>query len=103
MTPDELDALWRDQRNHRYGVYFCKEDPRVIVPKRIKWMGWTINFARPSAIPVLILLFAILLVPAQIARHYGATSAGVAFTLIASIIVMCLFCIFLASPRRFSR
>ena len=27
-------------------VYFCYfQDDRAIVPKRCKWMGWTINFA----------------------------------------------------------
>lgn len=36
--------------NYKWGLfYFNPEDPRVIVPKNIQWMGWTLNFARPAA------------------------------------------------------
>lgn len=31
-------------------VYFSKKDPRIIVPKRIKWMGWTVNLAHTAGI-----------------------------------------------------
>jgi uncharacterized membrane protein len=35
----------------KYGeVYFCKKDPRIIVPKRIRWMGWTVNLAHKSGV-----------------------------------------------------
>ena len=36
MTSDELQKLWEDERNWghgSWGCYFCKEDPRLIVPK----------------------------------------------------------------------
>jgi hypothetical protein len=43
-----LDRLWNDPANWRWlGIYSCKEDPRIIVPKKIKRMGWTMNFAHP--------------------------------------------------------
>lgn len=29
-----------------YGIYYNKLDDRWFVPKRIKWMGWTINVAK---------------------------------------------------------
>ncbi|MEZ2336095.1 DUF5808 domain-containing protein [Mucilaginibacter sp. RCC_168] len=39
-----------DGSNYKYGVfYFNKNDPRTIVPKRIRFMGWTLNFARPAS------------------------------------------------------
>jgi len=45
-----LDQLWNDPENWRlYSIYYCKSDPRIIVPKRKKWAGWTINCAHPSA------------------------------------------------------
>ena len=103
MTPEEIDALWRDPRNYKYGVYFCKEDPRAIVPRRIKWMGWTANFARPSAIPITLFLLAVLAVPTLIARQHAATSAAVVLTFIASVIVMCLLCVCFASTTRWKR
>jgi uncharacterized membrane protein len=28
--------------------YFNKEDARVFVPKRNRFLGWTLNFARPG-------------------------------------------------------
>ncbi len=52
MTREEIEACRRDRRNRKWCFYYCKADPRVIVPKRYKWMGWTINAAHPSAIPV---------------------------------------------------
>lgn len=46
----DLDALWRDPSNWRWGVvYFCRQDPRTIVPKRYAWGGWTLNFGHPRA------------------------------------------------------
>ena len=31
-------------------VYFSQNDPRIIVPKRIKWMGWTVNLAHTAGV-----------------------------------------------------
>jgi hypothetical protein len=36
LTEDELRKLWEDERYWGHGplgAYFCKEDPRLIVPK----------------------------------------------------------------------
>jgi hypothetical protein len=44
------DQLHADPTNWKLGIfYFCRRDQRVIVPKRIRGLGWTINCARPSA------------------------------------------------------
>jgi len=48
LTHAQLHA---DPANWKWGIfYFCRQDPRIIVPKRIRGLGWTINFARPSAL-----------------------------------------------------
>ena len=48
MTKEELEKLWADKNNWLWGaIYYCKEDPRLVVPKPIKWTGWTMNFAYP--------------------------------------------------------
>ncbi len=26
-------------------IYACKDEPRILVPERPKWSGWTLNFA----------------------------------------------------------
>ncbi len=49
MSREELDRLWRDPRCWSpIGIHRCPADPRVIVPKRARWAGWTLNFARPA-------------------------------------------------------
>jgi uncharacterized membrane protein len=45
----------RNSDNYKWGFfYFNPKDPRVIVPKAIRWMGWTLNFARPEAYIIII-------------------------------------------------
>lgn len=46
--------------------YRCAEDPRVIVPKRLRALGWTINWAHPKAIPMLLLMMGIAVGPALV-------------------------------------
>lgn len=97
MTRSEIEACWRDPKNRRWGVYYCKADPRAIVPKRYKWMGWTINAARPSAIPALLLLMGILVAPVFI---LGARQASNTMILIGEAIaigVVCLISAYLSS------
>lgn len=38
--------------------YFNKKDPRFIVPKRLKILGWTFNFARPISYVLMGLIIA---------------------------------------------
>jgi hypothetical protein len=98
MTREEIDACWRAPGNYKWGlIYYCKADPRAIVPRRLKWMGWTVNFARPSAIPITLLLVAIVAVPLFIVRAKGAGSGIELITGVASITVLCLVCAYLSS------
>jgi hypothetical protein len=97
MTREEIENLWKDPQNRRWGVYYCKKDPRVIVPKSIKWMGWTINAARPSAIPVVLLLIAMMAAPVFFVRSKGASDGIVLLTGAVSIGAVCLVCAYLSS------
>jgi uncharacterized membrane protein len=72
VTREELEAYRKDPQNRKWGLYYCKADPRMIVPKRLKWMGWTINFAHPSAVPVAFLMLGIVVVPIHFVRASGA-------------------------------
>jgi uncharacterized membrane protein len=48
--------------NYKWGIfYFNPDDPRVIVPKQIQWMGWTLNFARPVAWLIIIAFIALII------------------------------------------
>jgi len=109
MTQKEIEDCWRDPRNYKgkwLKVYYCKADPRVIVPRRRKWMGWTVNFAHPCAIPMILLSFAIAVVPsaivslllAPIVDHKEGTGTGiVGITLAQSIAILCLMSAWLSS------
>lgn len=60
----ENDRMRNDPTNYKWGIfYFNPKDKRIIVPKRLKGMGWTLNFAnfRSYVILVLIALFAVFL------------------------------------------
>ena len=46
---EETKRQWhQDPNNWIWGIfYYNKDDNRILPPKRIAWMGWTVNFANP--------------------------------------------------------
>ena len=97
MTREDIEKCWNDPANWKWGVYYCKADPRAIVPKHIKWMGWTINFARPSAFPILLFMFAILIIPVLIAKNMGAGTVQLYCILGIAVISICALSAYLSS------
>ena len=88
MTREDLDRLWADSKNWHI-VYRCANDPRVIVPRRRRWMGWTINFAHPLAWPVLALCVAVAVGPALVLLPFGIMSVPLLIAaLVASVAVL---------------
>ena len=68
-----LDQLHADPANWKLGIfYFSREDQRIIVPKRIRGLGWTINLARPSALLWVAFLGAFIYGTLALARLAGA-------------------------------
>jgi uncharacterized membrane protein len=55
---DETKRRWhQDPNNWVLSVfYYNKDDKRIFPPKRIPWMGLTINFANPLSVAVLLVL-----------------------------------------------
>ena len=50
---------WRRPENWHagmLGVYSSEQDSRFLVPKRNRYMGWTLNFAHPWAWPIFLAL-----------------------------------------------
>ncbi len=49
---EETKEQWHNNPdNWKFGMfYFNKEDKRLLPPKRVKSMGWTVNFANPLSI-----------------------------------------------------
>jgi uncharacterized membrane protein len=59
---ETLNAWHDDPANWRAGVfYYNPKDKRIFPPKRIEGFGWTVNFANPYSVLVMILLLAIVL------------------------------------------
>ena len=100
MTPEEIENCWRDPENHRLGAYYCPDDPRIIVPRRSKWMGWTINFARSGGFPTLVLMFVWIIVPQVAVRALGGSGLHCLITGAASIAILCLVCAHMSSNER---
>ncbi len=45
--------------NWIWGIfYYNKEDERIFPPKRIPWMGWTVNFAKTKSVLAFLLMMA---------------------------------------------
>ena len=43
--------------SYKWGfLYYNPDDKRLIVPKSIKWMGWTLNFANPAAYLIILVI-----------------------------------------------
>ncbi|MEI6587076.1 MAG: hypothetical protein WCL56_13380 [Sediminibacterium sp.] len=58
MYSQELKNKWHDDpKNWKLGIfYFNKEDKRLVISKRLKLFGWTLNFANPLSYIIMIAL-----------------------------------------------
>lgn len=73
IISDETKNEWnRDPNNWKFGfLYYNPSDNRLFPPKKIKEMGWTINFANPRSIfSVIILIASILLLTFLYKTYY---------------------------------
>jgi Family of unknown function (DUF5808) len=74
VTRKEIVEIWANPNNWSL-VYRCVKDPRVIVPRRRPWMGWTINFAHPLAWVVLIVMVSPAVGPGLLLFRLGIVAA----------------------------
>ncbi len=57
-----------DPEHYKWGIfYFNPDDLRAVVPKRNRWMGWTLNFAQPLAWVIILAIVAF----AVVMSHFG--------------------------------
>ncbi len=63
-SKETLKAWHDDPSNWKWGVfYYNKEDKRIFPPKRLQYLGWTINFANPYSyltLLAIVLVFTVL-------------------------------------------
>ena len=61
-TKEEMEKWHSDPANWVWGIfYYNKKDKRIFPPKRLAFLGWTVNFANPLSFLTLIAILAILL------------------------------------------
>lgn len=89
----DLSRFSQDPGNWRFFfIYFCREDPRIIVPKRIGGLGWTVNFARPLAVPLLAGLCGVFWAVIEILQQSHAshqTTWTTSLVMLAGLVVLC--------------
>ncbi len=104
MSEPTLEELHADPQHWKWGIfYFCREDRRVLVPKRIRGLGWTINFARPSALGWIAFLGLFVWGTVALARSAGASADAlltIKLALAFAIIVFCYRAANASSPRK---
>jgi hypothetical protein len=95
-----LDNLWADSNNWRADIiYVCQDDPRLIVPKRKKWGGWTVNFAHASAWLLLLGVFLSVAIPATCLAALGLIGPAGSIALgILFIVLLCVLSAIASSP-----
>ncbi|MEO7299562.1 MAG: DUF5808 domain-containing protein [Verrucomicrobiota bacterium] len=105
LPPGTLDKLWAEPKNWRaHFIYVCQDDPRVIVPKRNKWRGWTLNFAHGSAWLALVTLILAVGLPLIYLAKSRLVNTGIWYAALAGIVVITGgLCWFLSSPRRYEK
>jgi len=75
-------------------VYFCPDDPRVIVRQRLP-LGWTWNFANPWVLPGIFAAIIVFAGPAALAWYLGIRSTVV----FGGLLLAGLFLVILASHQ----
>ena len=62
MVKNGRTKIQSEANNWKWGVlYLNPNDPRNVVPKRIEWLGWTLNFGQPVSIIIIGGIFAFII------------------------------------------
>jgi uncharacterized membrane protein len=76
MSPQKIDPQvqkeWIENSKYwKFGfIYYNPEDKRLMPPKRVAAMGWTINFANPKSIAVVLALVLVVWGILHFVRHH---------------------------------
>ncbi len=60
-----------NRENWIWGLfYYNKNDKRLFPPKRHPWMGWTVNFADPASVAILLLIILVIVCAVLVKAKY---------------------------------
>jgi uncharacterized membrane protein len=61
-TKETLATWHKNPSNWKWGTFYCnKNDKRIFPPKWVAAFGWTVNFANPYSIVVMIVMVVFIL------------------------------------------
>jgi uncharacterized membrane protein len=70
-SKETLEKWSKDPNNWIWGMfYYNKKDQRLILPKRIAWMGLTINFANYKSVLLMIGIFFFVFIVSMIQKKH---------------------------------
>ena len=99
-----LTRFTDDPKNwYLWFIYFCREDPRIAVPKRIAGLGWTLNFAHPWAVPFFTLLCLGVWAVFEVLKATGSYRQYGTWTMLALLLAIVLLFQNLSNPNRPSK
>jgi uncharacterized membrane protein len=62
-TKEQLKQWHKDPSNWVWGMFYCnKADKRLLPPKKIPAMGWTVNFANRNSVLLLVTFLVVIAV-----------------------------------------
>lgn len=103
MDSAELNTLHTDPKHwHLLFFYFAPADPRIVVKKRFG-IGWTLNFARPLAIPFFVGLLVTFYASLDWLSRFNLSESAQWYALFAIIFLLISACAWLANPRRYDK
>lgn len=98
---NDLSRFTDDPRNwYLWFIYFCREDPRIAVPKRIAGLGWTLNFAHPWAVPFLAALCGGVWAVYATLEAYGLSRRYGTWSMLTLLLLIVLLFQWLSNPNR---
>jgi hypothetical protein len=104
LERSELDRIHASPASwFLYLIYFAPQDPRIIVKKRVGALGWTLNFARPLALPTLIAVIGVFMGAFRLAATWDLSQSAQLGIAIVIILALVNFCRWMSNPQRFCR
>ncbi len=102
MNAEDLNSLHRNPDNWHFAFfYFAPEDPRIVVKRRFGFGGWTLNFARPMALPFFAALIAAAYGYMDLLSRFDISTSGKWVGIFLLIVLIVLLCAWMSNPRRY--
>ncbi len=86
---------WGNKNNWKFNsIYFCKDDPRLVVSKKRRWAGWTFNFAHKGSMILLAYVLVMAVVPSLYVVSTGELhkiwqAVGLSAILVSAVVIWC--------------